>query len=176
MLRPARHSDRDVVLVWRNHPDVRAVSLTQHEISLEEHAGWWARTLDDPTSRVLIYERRDVPAGVVTFFDLDQASGSGWWGYYLDTVGLEAAGQLLMAWIQIQREAIRYAFDELGLATLDGEVFANNEAVRAFNRRNHFTECETYQRDVDGIPTDVIRVRLTAADRASGSTGKGGTL
>ena len=176
MLRPARDSDRDPVLVWRNHPDVRAASLTQHKISPEEHEAWWARTLADPTSRVLIYERLDVPFGVVTFFDLDETTGSGWWGYYLDTVGLEATGQLLMAWIQIQREAIRYAFDELGLATLLGEVLASNEAVRQFNRRHRFTELETYQRDVDGIPTDVIRVQLKAEDRASnGSTGKGDT-
>jgi len=176
MLRPARDSDRDTVLVWRNHPDVRAASLTQHEISPEEHEAWWARTLADPTSRVLIYERLDVPCGVVTFFDLDETTGSGWWGYYLATVGLEVTGQLLMAWIQIQREAIKYAFDELGLTTLLGEVLASNEAVRQLNRRQRFTELETYQRDVDGIPTDVIRVQLTAEDRASnGSTGKGGT-
>lgn len=176
MLRPTRDSDRDAVLVWRNHPDVRAASLTQHEISPEEHAAWWARTLLDPTTRVLIYERLDVPAGVVTFFDLDQASGSGWWGYYLDTTGLEASGQLLMAWIQIQREAITYAFDELGLATLTGEVLASNHAVRQLNRRHRFTEVETYQRDVDGISTDVIRVQLKAEDRASKRrTGKGGT-
>ena len=176
MLRPARDSDRDVVLRWRNHPDVRAVSLTQHEITPEEHAAWWARTLVDPSSRVLIYERRDVPAGVVTFFDLDESAGSGWWGYYLDAVGLGATGQLLMAWIEIQREAISYAFDEIGLAVLQGEVFASNEAVRQLNRRYRFAELETYQRDVDGTPTDVIRVQLTAEAWASRrSAGKSGT-
>jgi len=176
MLRPADDADRDAVLRWRNHPDVRAVSMTQHEITPEEHAAWWARTLADPSRRVLIYERRDVPSGVVTFFDLDETTDSGWWGYYLDNVGLEAGGQLLMAWIQIQREAVRYAFDELGLATLEGEVLASNESVRQLNRRHRFTEVETYQRDVDGISTDVIRVRLHAADRASNNNiGEGGT-
>ena len=35
MLRPALDSDRDLVLGWRNHPEVRAVSLTQHEIAQE---------------------------------------------------------------------------------------------------------------------------------------------
>ena len=176
MLRPARDANRDVVLRWRNHPDVRAVSLTQHEITPQEHTAWWERTLVDPSSRVLIYERRDVPSGVVTFFDLDETTATGWWGYYLDAVGLGASGQLLMAWIEIQREAIRYAFDELGLTTLQGEVFASNEAVRQLNRRHRFTELETYQRDVDGTPTDVIRVQLRAQDRPSRrSTGKSGT-
>lgn len=176
MLRPAHDADRDVVLQWRNHPDVRAVSLTQHEITAAEHAAWWGRTLVDPGSRVLVYERREVPSGVVTFFDLDETTRSGWWGYYLDVSGLEAGGQLLMAWIEIQREAIRYAFDELGLELLSGEVFAGNEAVRQLNRRHRFTEVETYQREIDGTPTDVIRVQLRAEDRAAPSgTGKSGT-
>lgn len=176
MLRPARDADRDVVLQWRNHPDVRAVSLTQHEITIEEHAAWWGRTLVDPGSRVLIYERRDVPSGVVTFFDLNETTRSGWWGYYLDGVGLGASGQLLMAWIEIQREAIAYAFDELGLTILDGEVFASNEAVRQLNRRHRFTELETYQREVDGTPTDVIHIQLSAHDWAARrSTRKNGT-
>jgi RimJ/RimL family protein N-acetyltransferase len=173
MLRPARDSDRDVVLRWRNHPEVRAVSLTRHEITPQEHAAWWGRTvvdLDDrvdPESRVLIYERRDIPSGVVTFFDLDRANASGSWGYYLDLVGLEESGQLLMAWIEIQREAIRYAFEELGLTILQGEVVASNTAVRQLNRRHRFEELDTYQRDIDGTPTDVIRIQLRAQDWAS---------
>ena len=40
MLRPAAEADRDRVLAWRNHPQVRAVSLTQHEITPAEHAAW----------------------------------------------------------------------------------------------------------------------------------------
>jgi len=167
VLRPATSYDRDAVLRWRNHPDVRAASLTRHEIGADEHAAWWKTALADPTRRVLIYERRDVPSGVVTFFDYDESAGSAWWGYYLDGEGLEQRGQLLMAWIEIQREAVRYAFDELRLGILEGEVLASNEAVRQLNRRQGFTEVETYQREIDGDPTDVIRFRLHAADARS---------
>ena len=42
MLRPVNDDDSAGVLRWRNHPDVRAVSLTQHEISPTEHAAYWA--------------------------------------------------------------------------------------------------------------------------------------
>ena len=92
MLRPAHGSDRDLVLGWRNHPEVRAVSLTQHEIGAEEHARWWSAVQQDPEREVLVYDRRGVPAGVVTFFDIDRAAGSAWWGYYLDNAGLSARG------------------------------------------------------------------------------------
>ena len=164
MIRPATDADRDAVLRWRNHPDVRAASLTRHEISPEEHAAWWKAALADPARKVLIYERREVPAGVVTFFDIDPDARSAWWGYYLDSDGLEATGQLLMAWLEIQREAVRYAFAELELELLEGEVLASNEAVRRLNRRQGFSEIDTYSRDIDGEPSDVVRIQLRAAD------------
>jgi UDP-4-amino-4,6-dideoxy-N-acetyl-beta-L-altrosamine N-acetyltransferase len=164
VLRPASDDDRDLVLGWRNHPEVRAVSLTRHEIGADEHARWWAAAREDPTRQVLVYERRNVPSGVVTFFDHDRSARAAWWGYYLDNAGLGARGELMPAWIDIQRKAIRYAFDDLGLDSLEGEVVAANESVRRLNRRHGFTEVEAYVRDIDGTPTDVIRVRLSSAN------------
>lgn len=163
MLRPATDADQEHVRTWRNHPQVRAVSLTQHVISADEHAAWWANTRNNPSRRVLIYERGDVPAGVVTFFDFDPEAKSSWWGYYLDNDGLESRGELLPAWIQIQREAVRYADNELGLDTLDAEVLAVNEGVRRFNKRNGFVELESETRDLAGTPTEVIHVRRSRA-------------
>jgi len=168
VLRPAHDSDRDLVLAWRNHPEVRAVSLTQHEIGADEHSRWWSAVQQDPEREVLVYDRRGVPAGVVTFFDIDRAAGSAWWGYYLDNAGLSARGELMPAWIDIQRKAIRYAFEELSVRTLEGEVLAANDAVRRLNRRHGFTEVGTTTRDVDGTPTEVIRVRLRAPEVTEG--------
>ena len=161
MLRPATDADQDNVRNWRNHDEVRAVSLTQHVISPEEHAAWWANTKNNPTRRVLIYERGGIPSGVVTFFDYDEQAKSSWWGYYLDNDGLNARGELLPAWMQIQREAVKYADNELGIETLDAEVLEANEAVRRLNKRNRFEELETETRDINGRATNVIHVRRT---------------
>lgn len=161
MLRPATDADLDDLLAWRNHPEVRAVSLTRHEITPDEHRAWWQRTAADPSRQVLVYVRNDVPSGVVTFFDLDDELSStrtGWWGYYLDNAGLEARGELLPAWIQIQREAVRHADDELGLSELHGEVLGSNEAVRRLNRRNGFDEVDSEVRDLDGEQVEVWHV------------------
>ncbi len=172
MLRPATDDDRDDLLVWRNHPQVREMSLTQHEISSDEHAAWWQRTQHDPTREVLVYVRHDVPSGVVSFFDIDRTTPSAAtasWGYYLDNEGLGRHGELLPAWIEIQRQAKRYAFDELDLATLDGEVLESNEAVRRFNRRNGFAEVAREVRDVGGEQVAVWRVRANR-DGSTSST------
>lgn len=161
MLRPATDADSATVREWRNHPEVRAVSLTQHEISADEHAAWWDATKASDAREVYIYERHGVPSGVVTFFDIDREQGNAWWGYYLDNAGLSERGELLPAWIEIQRQAKRFAFDDLDLRTLEGEVLETNEAVRRFNTRNGFEELESSTRDVDGTATTVIHVRAT---------------
>ena len=159
MLRTAHDGDRDDVLRWRNHPAVRAVSLTRHVISTTEHAAWWDATTRDPTRRILVYDRANVPSGVVTFFDHDEAARTARWGFYLDNAGLEMRGELLPAWLQIQRQAVRYASDELGVRVLAGEVLADNAAVRQLNQRLGFVEVNTERREIDGVATDVVHVR-----------------
>ncbi|SDL11221.1 GNAT family N-acetyltransferase [Tessaracoccus oleiagri] len=157
MLRPARDEDLDAMRAWRNHDEVRRVSLTQHVITPEEHVGWWERTKVDPTREVLIYERDGLPSGVVTFFDIED--GKAWWGYYLDNAGLEERGAMFPAWISIQREAVKYARDVLGLTQLDGETLASNASAVDFNSRQGFVEVERYPREVGGATIEVIHSR-----------------
>ncbi|HHX46612.1 MAG TPA: GNAT family N-acetyltransferase, partial [Brevibacterium sp.] len=141
MLRPASDGDRDRILAWRNHDEVRAVSLTQHVISADEHARWWDATMADDSRQVLVYERDRLPSGVVSFWDLTESSG--WWGYYLDNAGVDERGVRFPAWISIQREAVKYARDILGLRELHGETLTSNESVREFNARQGFEELST---------------------------------
>lgn len=162
VIRRAEEADSADVLKWRNHPEVRAVSLTQHQITEAEHDAWWARTMNDPTRLVCVYEFHGQPAGVVSFFDIDRESRRAWWGYYLDNAGLNERGELLPAWMQIQREAKKYAFDELDLDELLGEVMEANEAVRRMNRMNRFEEVGSYQREIDGKPATVLRIRAVS--------------
>jgi UDP-4-amino-4,6-dideoxy-N-acetyl-beta-L-altrosamine N-acetyltransferase len=162
MLRPATDDDRHRILMWRNHPDVRAASLTRHEIGTDEHAAWWSLGSDEAARAVFVYERHGVPSGVVTFFDLDRERGTSSWGYYLDNAGLAERGELLPAWIEIQRQAVALAWEELGLRMLEGEVLDGNEAVRHFNRRNGFEEIGSYVKEIDGVQTLIHRVRALA--------------
>lgn len=180
MLRPATEVDKESVRVWRNHPSVRSVSLTPGVISPQDHDRYWDGLRDSSSRSVLMYERGGVAAGVVTFFDIagtrreagedagpQGAERSAMWGYYLDNAGLEARGELLPAWIQIQREAVRYAFGELGLDRLDGEVLDANEAVRRMNIRNGFQEISATEHTIDGerVLVHTIRRRRQASDQ-----------
>lgn len=159
MLRKAQREDMEAVREWRNHAEVRRVSLTQHAITSAEHMAWWQRIQGDSSTLVLIYERDGLPSGVVTFFDLTDESA--WWGYYLDNEGLDARGTLFPAWISIQREAVRYAQNELGLVELHGETLVVNESAVSFNQRQGFVEVERYVREIADQPVEVIHSRRT---------------
>lgn len=156
MLRPATDQDLDAMRTWRNHPEVRGVSLTQHEIGADEHRQWWERVKADPTRRVLIYERGEVASGVVAFFDWDREAGTAWWSYFLDNAGLEERGEMFPAWISIQRDAVRYAKKEMLLKELHAETLVSNESAADFNSRQGLHEVERYQREVDGQSIEVI--------------------
>jgi len=167
VLRPATDADVAEIRRWRNQAANRAVSITDHKITPEEHAGWWARASTDPTRRVLVYERFGAPAGVVNFFDLflDGEPRSGAWGFFLDAEGLEARGETLPAWIEVMREATAYAFDELALDDLHGEVLEHNAVVRQMNRRFRFVEGEPAKREVGGRTIVVIPISLNRHQR-----------
>ena len=147
MLRAAVDADRDTVLAWRNHPDVRAVSLTTHVITPEEHARWWDAAMGDPRRHLLIFDDK----GVV-IFDLREDPPS--WSFYLDVEGL--GGALLPTWMRLEQAAVRYAFDDLGLRRLGGETLAGNTQVLALHRRFGFRETKRYERLIDGTPQTVV--------------------
>ncbi|MFK4083879.1 GNAT family N-acetyltransferase [Kribbella sp. NPDC020789] len=159
MLRAATDDDVDTIRRLRNQQANRDVSITSHEIGADEHAAWWAKASADPARRVLIYVRDGVTAGVVNFFDLDGTTGS--WGFFLDADGLAERGETLPAWIEVMREATAYAFDELGLDLLTGEVLEHNTVVRQMNRRFRFTEGTAERR---GAVT-VVPISLRREDR-----------
>lgn len=159
MLREASASDMDDIRRWRNHPQVRALSFTTHVIGEEEHRRWWERVSADDDHRVYVYERSGQPAGVVTL-ELEP-EGSATWGFYLDIDGLEARGELLPAWLEVERDVLTLAFDELGLARLHGEMLADNAAVRQLHRRYGFQETDTYEREIDGTLHEIVHIEVT---------------
>ncbi|MGW5193148.1 GNAT family N-acetyltransferase [Kribbella sp. NPDC004138] len=168
MLRAATEDDVDTIRRLRNQQANRDVSITAHEITADEHAAWWAKASADRSRRVLIYTRDGTTAGVVNFFDLDGPSGA--WGFFLDADGLAERGETLPAWIEVMREATAYAFDDLGLEVLTGEVLEHNTVVRQMNRRFRFVEGTPQTRYADGREIRVIPISLREQDRRKGKS------
>ena len=130
-MRLMQEDDLSDVLAWRNHPSVRACMITQHEITMSEHALWFARARSDKTRRLLIAEGLDGPIGFVQFTGLGTQSAASW-GFYL-VPGLPRGNGT-----RLGRTALHFAFRELRLHKLSGEVLAHNDASLRFHEKLGF--------------------------------------
>jgi RimJ/RimL family protein N-acetyltransferase len=162
VLRAAGLADMEAIRRWRNHPEVRRTFIHTAEIAVEQHREWWRITSSDPRSHVLIYENDDVPCGVVIFKDHDVGMRRAEWGFFLDIESLKATGKLFAAWIELEREAVRYGMDQLGLAVMGGRTLASNKSVLELHRRQGFVEVpeRCYATDIDGRLTEVVWMEL----------------
>jgi spore coat polysaccharide biosynthesis predicted glycosyltransferase SpsG/RimJ/RimL family protein N-acetyltransferase len=65
--RPATIADLDLLLEWRNDPEVRAVSRNTGVIAREDHERWLSGVLADPDRTLLVVEQAGHPAATVRF-------------------------------------------------------------------------------------------------------------
>jgi UDP-4-amino-4,6-dideoxy-N-acetyl-beta-L-altrosamine N-acetyltransferase len=162
VLRDATDADVPLIRTWRNHPRVRGVSIYTPEITPDGHAAWWAGVRADPGRHVLIFADDGIPAGVVTF-TID-APGHAEWGFFLDVDGLDERGRMLPAWMEMEKEAVAYGFDDLGLDAMGGRTLVRNAQVIALHRRFGFVEIaeRRYTTEVDGVLEEVVWTELSA--------------
>lgn len=132
-IRTMTRSDLELVLSWRNHPDVRRYMYTQHEISLEEHQHWFKQTANNPSKHLLIFELAGVPLGFINFNRLN-GGGVADWGFYAAPSAPKGSGR------QLGRAALDYAFSELKLHKVCGQALAYNERSINFHRSLGFQQ------------------------------------
>jgi UDP-4-amino-4,6-dideoxy-N-acetyl-beta-L-altrosamine N-acetyltransferase len=163
VLREATHADIEMIRTWRNHPTVRNASIWTDCITPEGHAKWWANVTADPARRVLIFSYRDIPCGVVTINGYDPVAGTAEWGFFLDVDGLNERGELLPAWVELEKAAVSYGFDDLKLTAMGGRTLAWNKQVLALHRRFGFVEVpeRRYTTTICGEEQEVLWTELT---------------
>ncbi|WP_238008315.1 GNAT family N-acetyltransferase [Dactylosporangium sp. AC04546] len=163
MLRDARESDLETIRTWRNHPKTRAASIYTAHITPEGHARWWTNVQADPARRVLIFSYHGADCGVVTFNDHDPEAGTAEWGFFLDVDGLTERGELLPAWMELEKAAVAYAFDDLKLTSFGGRTLAWNKQVIGLHRRFGFVEVpeRRYTTEIDGQDQLVVWTEKT---------------
>lgn len=132
-IREMRSDDLELVLEWRNHPDVRRYMLTQHEITMQEHRAWFERSCKDEARRQLIVMEREVPLGFVSFVGVN-LRGIADWGFYTVPNSKKGTGRKLGS------IALNYGFVELGLHKICGQAISYNQASRRFHAALGFYE------------------------------------
>jgi UDP-4-amino-4,6-dideoxy-N-acetyl-beta-L-altrosamine N-acetyltransferase len=132
-IRPMVHADLELVLAWRNHPDVRRYMYTQHEITLDEHRRWFARALPDPKKHLLVFEVNRQPVGFVNFNEAGNG-GIADWGFYAAPDAPKGSGR------QLGRAALSHAFIQLKLHKVCGQALAYNQSSIQFHQSLGFQQ------------------------------------
>lgn len=125
-IRPMTTADLEMVLAWRNHPEVRRYMYTTHEIALEEHRLWFDRVSRDPQRHILVFEDKATALGFISIQQV--AFGVADWGFYAAPSAPKGTGHAL------GDLALRYAFDTVGLHKMCGQAIAFNERSIRFHR------------------------------------------
>ena len=130
-LRPVEKKDYETLLEWRNDPDVRINSLTQHIISIDEHIEYWNDFLKNETNFafIVIHDNNDI--GVLKLKNIDKTT------YEIDIflsrsyrnrglgsqvlkiakeVALKKGIKKLVAKIKYDNEASKKAFEKVGFS------------------------------------------------------------
>lgn len=161
-LRPLEPADEDRLYAWRNSPEVAAFMYTDHRISAEEHARWFAGLAGDPRRDYRIIEVDGAPAGPANFADIDPVQGRASWAYYLADPAVRGKGVGgYVEFLMIER-----AFGEMGLRKLWCEVLITNEAVWKLHQKFGFRQEALFRAHVikAGQPMDVMGLGLLAEE------------
>lgn len=132
-LREMEFADLSMVWEWRNHFEVRRYMYTHHEISWEEHCGWFARTTIDPLRKLLIYDLNGKSVGFVSFTQRT-SGGIAEWGFYLAPTAAKGTGRLL------GRAALDHAFQVMKLHKVCGQALGFNERSIRFHSGMGFVQ------------------------------------
>lgn len=133
LVRLVTYQDLQMLLSWRNNEKVRRHMFTQHEITLKEHSDWFLKASVDPTCRLLIIEDMLGPFGYVQFNRLGSGNVSDW-GFYTNPEAPRGSGQ------KLGKAALSYAFDELKLHKVCGQVIETNARSIAFHKSLGFSQ------------------------------------
>jgi UDP-4-amino-4,6-dideoxy-N-acetyl-beta-L-altrosamine N-acetyltransferase len=125
-IRKMTADDLDVVLAWRNHPDIRRFMYTQHEIKLEEHQAWFKRASIDTSKHLLIFQINGAAQGFVNITELG-VPGVADWGFYIAPEAEKGTGR------ELGKAALDYAFKMLQLHKICGQALAYNERSIKFH-------------------------------------------
>lgn len=135
LLRPLEERDLEQMLQWRNSDRVREYSYHDELITWEQHVNWFRGITENARFHGLIFELEGIPTGVMNFTNIDSRHKRCHWGFYIGRSDAPRGSGTFMCEL-----AVRYAFSELGIRKLCGEVLAYNQASIALHHKLGFVQ------------------------------------
>lgn len=132
-IRAVTLDDLELLLAWRNHPNIRHFMYSKHEISPKEHREWFALASKDKSRHLCIFEQQGKPCGFVSFKETG-AGGIAEWGFYTAPTALRGTGRAL------GHTALLHAFSNLKLHKICGQALRANRRSIEMHKRLGFEE------------------------------------
>ena len=125
--------EKEMILKWRNHPDIRKWMYNQDEIKLEEHLNFIDSLKLRKDKLYFLVKKEDEFIGVIDFLDLDKKEI--FYGIYSNPNSkIMGVGRIL------NEISIDFAFNSLKAHKLKLEVFEDNIQVRNLYKKYKFRE------------------------------------
>jgi UDP-4-amino-4,6-dideoxy-N-acetyl-beta-L-altrosamine N-acetyltransferase len=152
-IRELAEKDLDLVLHWRNSEKVRANIYSDQIITMEQHLAWYKRLIESDNSFYLMFEYNGLPSGIVNFVQMEHIHKRCHWGFYLGEANLPKGTGSIMCQLGLQ-----YAFKELNMRKICGEVLAFNTASIKLHEKLEFQQEGLYKQHVwkNGAFVDVL--------------------
>ena len=123
--------EKEMVLSWRNHKDIKRWMYNTKSIELNEHLRYIDTLELSKTKQYIVVKKDSEYVGVIDFTNIDFKNNSVDFGLYANpNKKIAGIGRVL------EEACIKYAFDILGLEKLKLEVFSEN--TRAMNLYKKF--------------------------------------
>lgn len=163
-LRPITAQDTELVLSWRNSPEVVQNFIYRKPITVEEHTSWLEnKVFTGQVHQFIICDAEDgMPLGSAYIQNIDEDNHKAEWGLFLGSertynrgIGTETAFLIM-----------DYAFDDLGLHKLTSRVLAHNRPCVRMNEKIGYRQ-EAYLKDelfIDGKYEDLIYYGLVKGE------------
>ena len=112
---------KEIILSWRNHPDIRQWMFHPNKISMDEHLRFIESLKNRSDKRYFLVQRDDENLGVIDFTAITEDSAE--FGIYGNPT-IHGIGKILMVTL------IDYALTILHISKLIATVFSDNEKAK----------------------------------------------
>lgn len=148
------------ILDWRTSEEVTRFMYTDIEYNLANQKKWFASIQKDECGRYWLMEYRDELIGFISITNIDWWNKHGTWNFYIGNMKYAMLAGFLGAYMY------NYAFYNLGLKKLNGEVMDINEGVRKLHIKQGAREVGVYKQHIlkKGTWHDVYVFEMTKED------------
>ncbi|MER2121798.1 MAG: UDP-4-amino-4,6-dideoxy-N-acetyl-beta-L-altrosamine N-acetyltransferase [Solibacillus sp.] len=130
------------ILDWRTSEEVTRFMYTDIEYNLENQKKWLEKIRADENGRYFLMEYRDEIIGFISLTNINWPHKHATWNFYIGNKKYAMLAGFLGAYMY------NYAFNELGLQKLNGEVMDINEGVRKLHSKQGAREVGMLERHI----------------------------